>query len=52
MLMLLQREHDIGWRRHFPLPGEPVFAFPKQKVAGFWHGWPKCYTHPKTNRVL
>ena len=31
------------------------FAFPKQKVAVFvdgcfWHGCPKCYTRPKTNR--
>jgi DNA mismatch endonuclease (patch repair protein) len=44
-----------GWRRHLPLPGKPDFAFPKQKVAifvdgCFWHGCPKCYTRPKTNR--
>lgn len=44
-----------GWRRHVSLPGKPDFAFPKQKFAVFvdgcfWHGCPKCYTRPKTNR--
>jgi DNA mismatch endonuclease (patch repair protein) len=39
------------------LPGKPDFAFPKQKVAVFvdgcfWHGCPKCYTRPKTNRAF
>jgi DNA mismatch endonuclease (patch repair protein) len=46
-----------GWRRHLPLPGKPDFAFPKQKVAVFvdgcfWHGCPKCYVRPKTNRAF
>jgi DNA mismatch endonuclease (patch repair protein) len=55
-LMALLRSNKItGWRRHLPLPGKPDFAFPKQKVAifvdgCFWHGCPKCYTRPKTNR--
>jgi DNA mismatch endonuclease (patch repair protein) len=45
----------VGWRRHLPLPGRPDFVFPEQKVAVFvdgcfWHGCPKCYTRPKTNR--
>jgi DNA mismatch endonuclease (patch repair protein) len=39
------------------LPGKPDFAFAKQKVAVFvdgcfWHGCPKCYTRPKTNRAF
>ncbi len=52
---LLKRNKITGWRRHLALPGKPDFAFPKQKVAVFvdgcfWHGCPKCYTRPKTNR--
>ena len=52
---LLKQNKITGWRRHLPLPGKPDFAFPKQKVAVFvdgcfWHGCPKCYTRPKTNR--
>ena len=56
MLRRLLREQGIaGWRRHLPLPGKPDFAFPRQKIAifvdgCFWHGCPKCYTRPKTNR--
>ena len=56
MLVKLFREHRItGWRRHLPLPGKPDFCFVRQKVAVFvdgcfWHGCPKCYNRPKTNR--
>jgi DNA mismatch endonuclease (patch repair protein) len=55
LLALLKRNKITGWRRHLPLPGKPDFAFPKQMVAVFvdgcfWHGCPKCYTRPKTNR--
>lgn len=40
-----------------PMPGKLDFAFPRQKVAVlvngcFWHGCPKCYTRPKTNRAF
>lgn len=54
-LITLMREHGIkGWRRKWPLPGKPDFAFPKQKVAVFvdgcfWHRCPKCYQKPATN---
>ena len=55
LLALLKQNKITGWRRHLPLPGKPDFAFPKHKVAVFvdgcfWHGCPKCYTRPKTNR--
>jgi DNA mismatch endonuclease (patch repair protein) len=55
LLTLLKQNKITGWRRHLPLPGKPDFAFPKAKVAVFvdgcfWHGCPKCYTRPKTNR--
>ena len=44
-----------GWRRHLPLPGTPDFCFPRARVAVFvdgcfWHGCPKCYRRPKTNK--
>ena len=57
LLSLLKRNKITGWRRHLPLPGKPDFAFRKQKVAVFvdgcfWHGCPKCYTRPKTNRAF
>jgi DNA mismatch endonuclease, patch repair protein len=57
MLSLLKQNKITGWRRHLPLPGKPDFAFTKQKVAVFvdgcfWHGCPKCYTRPKTNRAF
>ena len=55
LFVLLRRNNISGWRRHLPLLGKPDFAFPEQKVAifvdgCFWHGCPKCYTRPKTNR--
>jgi DNA mismatch endonuclease (patch repair protein) len=55
LMSLLRQENLTGWRRHVALPGKPDFAFPKKKVAVFvdgcfWHGCPKCYTRPKTNR--
>ena len=51
----LRRNGISGWRRHLPLPGKPDFAFPRQKVAVFvdgcfWHGCPRCYKAPKSNR--
>ena len=57
LLTLLKQNKITGWRRHLPLPGKPDFAFTKQKVAVFvdgcfWHGCPKCYTRPKTNRAF
>ena len=55
LLRLLKKGKITGWRRHTSLPGKPDFAFPNVKVAVFvdgcfWHGCPKCYTRPKTNR--
>ena len=57
LLTLLRQNKITDWRRHLPLPGKPDFAFPSHKVAVFvdgcfWHGCPKCYTRPKTNRAF
>lgn len=51
----LRQQGITGWRRHYPIPGTPDFAFPKQKVAllidgCFWHGCPKCKRMSKTNK--
>jgi DNA mismatch endonuclease, patch repair protein len=55
-LASILRTHGIkGWRRHLPLPGNPDFVFPKQRLAVFvdgcfWHG---CRWHcrmPQENR--
>ena len=48
-------ENLSGWRRHYPLAGNPDFSFPKQKLAVFvdgcfWHRCPKHCRMPSTNR--
>lgn len=55
LLRLFRRNKITGWRRHLPILGKPDFAFPKAKLVVFvdgcfWHGCPKCYRRPKTNR--
>lgn len=50
------REHSItGWRRNQKLIGKPDFTFIRERVVVFvdgcfWHGCPKCYKRPKSNR--
>jgi len=43
-----------GYRKHWPIPGKPDFAWPGRKIAifvdgCFWHGCVKCRTLPKSN---
>lgn len=43
LLSLVRAAHVTGWRRNFPLLGNPDFVFPKSKLAVFvdgcfWHG--------------
>jgi len=52
---LFRLQHITGWRRHIALFGRPDFAFPRMRVAVFvdgcfWHGCPKCYRRPGSNR--
>lgn len=40
-----------GWRRHYPIPGRPDFAFPRLRIAVFvdgcfWHGCPRHFRPP------
>lgn len=57
LAQLFRKAGITGWRRHLRLPGTPDFAFPKRRFAlfvdgCFWHGCPRCYTRPKTNRAF
>ena len=55
-LATLFRKYGIsGWRRHQPVYGKPDFVFRRQKIAVFvdgcfWHGCPKCYRRPRSNK--
>lgn len=55
LVSLLRASRISGWRRHLPLPGTPDFVFKSSRVAifvdgCFWHGCPRCYRPPKSNR--
>jgi len=44
-----------GYRLHYNLPGKPDIYFRHARLAVFvdgcfWHGCPKCYVRPSTNR--
>jgi DNA mismatch endonuclease (patch repair protein) len=52
---VLRANKHSGWRRHLELPGRPDFSWPSLRLAVFidgcfWHGCPRCYQAPKTNR--
>ncbi|MGZ8257300.1 MAG: very short patch repair endonuclease [Gallionella sp.] len=55
-LIAVFREFGItGWRRNRPLLGKPDFTFRRERVVVFvdgcfWHGCPKCYRRPHSNR--
>ncbi|MCC7519379.1 MAG: DNA mismatch endonuclease Vsr [Verrucomicrobiae bacterium] len=55
MVAVLRCAKLRGWRRHLPIPGTPDFAFPARKLAifidgCFWHGCPRHFRMPSTNR--
>jgi len=55
-LMKLLCQHRItGWRRNQKVFGKPDFLFKSKRLAifvdgCFWHGCPRCYRRPKSNR--
>jgi len=55
-LIAIFREFGItGWRRNQALLGKPDFTFRRERVVVFvdgcfWHGCPKCYRRPGSNR--
>ena len=55
LITLFRRYRITGWRRHLKVFGTPDFAFREKRIAVFvdgcfWHGCPKCYRRPKSNR--
>jgi DNA mismatch endonuclease (patch repair protein) len=55
LISIFRAYRITGWRRNYKLPGKPDFVFPYQRLAVFvdgcyWHGCPKHYTRPKSNR--
>jgi DNA mismatch endonuclease (patch repair protein) len=52
---IFRKNKIVGWRRNFPLFGNPDFTFAKQRLAVFvdgcfWHGCPKHFRKPRDNR--
>jgi DNA mismatch endonuclease, patch repair protein len=55
LIKLFRQHHITGWRRNQPIFGKPDFIFPAAKLAVFvdgcfWHGCPRCYRRPESNR--
>jgi len=57
-LIRLFRENGItGWRRNYPITGNPDFVFPRKRIAlfadgCFWHGCTKHGRMPKSNKAF
>jgi len=56
-LSALKSRRVTGWRRRLELSGLPDYVWPLERVAVFldgcfWHGCPRCYKRPKTNRAF
>ena len=52
---MLRKQKITGWRRGYPLTGNPDFVFPDARVAVFvdgcfWHGCPLHGQIPASNR--
>ena len=55
LIEIFQEYGITGWRRNQKLIGKPDFTFSSERVVVFvdgcfWHGCPKCYQRPKSNR--
>jgi len=55
LIAIFRADGVTGWRRKQKLPGKPDFVFRKARVAifvdgCFWHGCPKCYRRPDSNK--
>ncbi len=51
---LLKEKNITGWRRNYPLTGNPDFVFPRSKIAVFidgcfWHSCPSHCRMPSSN---
>lgn len=57
LIKLFRRNRITGWRRHQKVFGKPDFLFRRHRLAlfvdgCFWHGCPRCYRRPKSNRTF
>jgi DNA mismatch endonuclease (patch repair protein) len=57
MMKLFRQNHVTGWRRNQDVFGRPDFLFRRSRLVlfvdgCFWHGCPRCYRRPKSNRKL
>jgi len=55
LVAVLRHHHITGWRRNQKVFGKPDFVFRAERLAlfvdgCFWHGCPRCYRRPKSNR--
>ena len=55
LIELFRKAGVNGWRRHQHLVGKPDFVFGTARVVVFadgcfWHGCPRCYRRPTSNR--
>jgi len=55
LVNLFRQHHITGWRRNQNVFGKPDFLFRRNRLAVFvdgcfWHGCPRCYRRPKSNR--
>jgi DNA mismatch endonuclease (patch repair protein) len=55
LISALRKNKIAGWRRNYRLSGKPDLVFPQNRLVifldgCFWHGCPKCYRRPATNR--
>ena len=55
MIKLFRQHRITGWRRNQKVFGKPDFLFRRSRLAifvdgCFWHGCPRCYRRPKSNR--
>jgi len=56
-IQLLKTTGITGWRRNQKIFGRPDFVFKRARLAVFvdgcfWHGCPRCYSEPKSNRTF
>ncbi|HEY2170538.1 MAG TPA: DNA mismatch endonuclease Vsr [Candidatus Angelobacter sp.] len=55
LIHIMRRNGITGWRRNSCLLGKPDFVFPLKRIAvfvdgDFWHGNPRRFRMPATNR--
>ncbi len=55
LITLFRRHRITGWRRNQKVFGKPDFTFREKRLAVFvdgcfWHGCPRCYRRPESNR--